>query len=72
VGESEVTGEQASSSRALTSKVDEALGAVFGQEIIADLLGNSPFLSPRQSMNNGSTAEAVTYDCSGRSVETGC
>ncbi|MCA3452315.1 MAG: hypothetical protein INF92_18545 [Rhodobacter sp.] len=61
-----------SSSRALTSKVDEALGAVFEQEIIADLPGNTQFLSPRLFMNNGSTAEAVAYDCSGRYVETGC
>jgi hypothetical protein len=50
----------------LTSKVDEALGAVFGQEITADLPGKTQFLSPRLSMNNGSTAESVAYDCSGR------
>jgi len=50
--------------------VDEVSGAVFEQEIIADLLANTQFLSPRLFMNNGATAAAVAYDCSGVYVET--
>jgi hypothetical protein len=50
--------------------VDEVSGAVFEQEIIADLPANTQFLSPRLFMNNGATAAAVSYDCSGVYVET--
>jgi hypothetical protein len=50
--------------------VDEVSGAVFEQEITADLPANTQFLSPRLFMNNGATATAVTYDCSGVYVET--
>jgi hypothetical protein len=42
--------------------VDENLGAVFEQEITADLPANTQFLSPRLFMNNGATAAAVAYD----------
>ncbi|MDP3262717.1 MAG: hypothetical protein U1E06_12680 [Tabrizicola sp.] len=45
--------------------VDEASGAVFEQEITVDLPANTQFLSPRLFMNNGATAAAVAYDCSG-------
>ena len=45
-------------------------GAVFEQEITADLPTNTQFLSPRLFMNNGATAAAVAYDCSGVYVET--
>ncbi len=45
--------------------VDEVSGAVFEQEITADLPTNTQFLSPRLFMNNGATAAAVAYDCSG-------
>lgn len=45
--------------------VDEVSGAVFEQEITADLPANTQFLSPRLFMNNGATAAAVAYDCSG-------
>ena len=45
--------------------VDEVLGTVFEQEITADLPANAQFLSPRLFMNNGATAAAVAYDCSG-------
>ena len=50
--------------------VDEVSGAVFELEITADLLANTQFLSPRVFMNNGATAAAVVYDCSGVYVET--
>jgi len=50
--------------------VDEVSGAVFEQEICADLPASSQFLSPRLFMNNGVTAAAVAYDCSGVYVET--
>jgi hypothetical protein len=50
--------------------VDEVSGAVFEQEITADLPANSQFLSPRLFMNNGAAAAAVAYDCSGVYVET--
>jgi hypothetical protein len=49
--------------------VDEVSGAVFEQEITADLPANSQFLSPRLFMNNGATVAAVAYDCSGVYVE---
>jgi hypothetical protein len=49
--------------------VDEVSGAVFEQEITADLPANTQFLSPRQFMNSGATAAAVAYDCSGVYVE---
>jgi len=50
--------------------VDEVSGAVFEQEITGDLPANTQFLSPRLFMNNGATAAAVAYDCSGVYVET--
>jgi hypothetical protein len=50
--------------------VDEASGAVFEQEITADLPASAQFLSPRLYMNNGATAAAVAFDCSGVYVET--
>jgi len=39
--------------------VDEVSGAVFEQEITADLPANTLFLSPRLFMNNEATAAAV-------------
>jgi len=50
--------------------VDEVSGAVFEQEITADLPANTQFLSPRLFMNNGAAAAAVAHDCSGLYVET--
>jgi hypothetical protein len=50
--------------------VDEVSGAVFEQEITADLPANTQFLSPRLFMNNGATAAAVAYDCAGVYLET--
>ncbi|WP_374395633.1 DUF2793 domain-containing protein [Tabrizicola sp.] len=50
--------------------VDEVSGAVFEQEITADLPASTQFLSPRLYMNNGATAAAVAYDCAGVYVET--
>ena len=50
--------------------VDEVSGAVFEQEVTTDLLAANQFLSPRLFMNNGATAAAVAFDCSGAYVET--
>ncbi len=50
--------------------VDEVSGAVFEHHITADLPANTQFLSPWLFMNNGATAAAVAYDCSGVYVET--
>ncbi len=50
--------------------VDEVSGAVFEQEVTADLSARTQLLSPRLYMNNGATAAAVAYDCSGVYVET--
>ncbi len=50
--------------------VDEVSGAVFEQEIMLDLPANTQFLLPMLFMNNGVTAVAVAYDCSGVYVET--
>ena len=52
------------------AQLDEVSGTVFEQEITADLPANTQFLSPRLFMNNGATAAAVAYDCSGVYVET--
>ena len=45
--------------------VDEVGGAVFDREISAHLPAANQFLAPRFFMNNGATAAAVAYDCSG-------
>jgi hypothetical protein len=50
--------------------VNEVTGAVFEQEITADLPANTQFLSPRLYLNNGATAAAVAYDCAGLYLET--
>lgn len=50
--------------------VDEVSGAVFEQEVTADMPAKTQFLSPRLFMNNGATAAAVAYDCSGVYLET--
>jgi hypothetical protein len=50
--------------------VNEATGAVFEQEITADLPANTQFLSPRLYLNTGATAAAVAYDCAGLYLET--
>jgi len=50
--------------------VDEVSGAVFEQEITADLPANTQFLSPRLYLNTGATAAAVAYDCAGVYLET--
>lgn len=51
--------------------VDEGSGAVFEQEATADLPLAAQFLCPRLFLNNGGTAAAVAYDCSGVYLETG-
>ena len=45
--------------------VDEVSGAVFEQEVTADLPADNQFLATRLFMNNGATAAAVAFDCSG-------
>ena len=50
--------------------VNEVTGAVFEQEITADLPANTKFLSPRFYLNNGATAAAVAYDCASLYLET--
>ena len=50
--------------------VDEVSGAVFEQEVSADLPAANQFLSPRLFMNNGATAAAVAFDCAGVYLET--
>ena len=50
--------------------VDEVSGAAFEQEVTADLPAASQFLAPRLFMNNGATAAAVAFDCSGVYLET--
>lgn len=45
--------------------VNEVTGEAFEQEITVDLPATTQFLSPRLDMNNGVTAAAVAYDCSG-------
>ena len=50
--------------------VDEASGAVFEQEVTADLPAANQFLAPRLFMNNGATAAAVAFDCAGVYLET--
>ena len=48
----------------------EADRAVFEQEVTTDLPAANQFLAPRLFMNNGATAAAVAFDCSGVYVET--
>ena len=50
--------------------VDEVSGTIFEDEIIADLPAAAQFLSPRLYLNNGATAAAVAYDCSGLYIDT--
>jgi len=51
-------------------RVDEVSGAVFEDEITADLPATTQFLAPRLYLNTGATAAAVAYDCSGLYIET--
>jgi hypothetical protein len=50
--------------------VDEVSGAVFEQDVTADLPAANQFLAPRLFMNNGATAAAVAFDCAGVYLET--
>jgi hypothetical protein len=51
---------------------DEVSGAVFVQQIAADLPANTQFLSRRLFLNNGATAVAVAYAYSGVYVVKDC
>ncbi len=50
--------------------VDEPSGTVFERELTTDLPANTQFFSPRLYMNNGATAAAIAFDCSGVYMET--
>ena len=50
--------------------VEEVSGAVAEATITTDMPASAQFLSPRNYLNNGSTAAAVAYECSGVYVET--
>ncbi len=50
--------------------VDEVSGAIFEQEITADLPAATQFLSPRLFLNTGATVAAIAYDCAGVYLET--
>jgi len=50
--------------------VEEVSGAVFDQEITTNIPASTTFLSVRNYANNGGTASAVAYDCSGVYLET--
>jgi hypothetical protein len=50
--------------------VEEVSGAVAEATITTDMPAAPQLLSPRTYLNNGTTAAAVAYDCSGVYVET--
>lgn len=50
--------------------VEEVSGAVVEVMLDTDIPAATQLLSPRNYMNNGATAAAVAYDCSGVYVET--
>lgn len=50
--------------------VEEVSGAVVEVMLDSDIPAATQLLSPRNFMNNGATAAAVAYDCSGVYVET--
>jgi hypothetical protein len=50
--------------------VEEVSGTVAEATITTDMPAATQLLSPRNYLNNGSTAAAVAYDCSGVYVET--
>jgi hypothetical protein len=52
--------------------VNEVSGAVFEQEVTADLPAANQFLAPRLFMNNGAITASVAFDCVGVYVETEC
>ncbi len=50
--------------------VNELTGAVFEQEMTTDLPQAATFLAPRLFLNNGATAAAVAFECTGLYLET--
>jgi len=50
--------------------VEEVSGTAVEFTITSDMPAATQLLSPRNYMNNGATAAAVAYDCSGVYVET--
>ncbi|WP_374391818.1 hypothetical protein [Tabrizicola sp.] len=50
--------------------VNELTGAVFEQEVTTDLPQAATFLAPRLFLNNGATAAAVAFECTGLYLET--
>lgn len=52
------------------SVLNEVSGAIFEQEITADLPAATQLLLPRLFLNSGATAATVAYDCAGVYLET--
>ena len=50
--------------------VEEVSGAVIELEAVSDLPGAAQFLSPRNFLNTGATAAAVSFDSAGVYLET--
>jgi hypothetical protein len=50
--------------------VNETSGAAFDATITTDMPAATTFLSPRNYMNNDTTAAAVAFDCAGVYIET--
>lgn len=50
--------------------IDEKSLEIRAAEFTTSDVGDAPMLSPRNFMNNGATAAAVAYDCSGVYIET--
>ncbi|WP_218062265.1 hypothetical protein [Paracoccus haeundaensis] len=50
--------------------VNELTGAIFEQEVTTDLPQAATFLAPRLFLNNGATAAAVAFECTGLYLET--
>lgn len=50
--------------------VNELTGAIFETEVTTDLPQATTFLAPRLFLNNGATAAAVAFECTGLYLET--
>lgn len=50
--------------------VNELTGAALEQEVTTDLPQAATFLAPRLFLNNGATAAAVAFECTGLYLET--
>ncbi|MCL4186727.1 MAG: hypothetical protein KJZ85_03905 [Rhodobacteraceae bacterium] len=50
--------------------MNELTGAAFEQEVTTDLPQAATFLAPRLFLNNGATAAAVAFECTGLYLES--